>query len=529
MNQNKQQPTALISCFDKTGLEQLGKKLTEAGWRIISTGGTAARLQEAGIDVIPVEDVTGHPSMFGGRIKTLHPAVHAGILARRKNPDDIRQLRERGYNLLDMVVVNLYPFEQVAKKGAVESEVLENIDIGGPTLLRAAAKNYRSVICLSDPREYDEVVLALTSGDGVDPDWRRRLAARAFGHVSRYDSLIAGYLGAEDGGLLAFPDELTLPLEREMDLRYGENPHQSAAFYSLPSPPAHSLVRAEHVSGPDLSYNNLADADAAVNAVCEFNRPAVCALKHANPCGLAVADQLPTAFSLAYQGDPVSIFGGVVAVNRTVCEKFMQFMSDEELFLDMLIAPDYTEGAREKLKKRGKLTALQLRGLNPENREDTSGEILGDSIDGKFLAGGMLLSSADDVAISHTDWTVAGEVEPSAQSWSDLEFAMKVVKHVKSNSVVVAKGGATLGVGAGQMNRVEAARLALDGAGGRAEEAVLASDGFLPFPDVAKLAAGAGIAAIVQPGGSIRDDESIAVADDAGMAMIFTGRRHFRH
>ena len=518
--------TALISCYDKTGLEKLARTLVEAGWRIVSTGGTADYLRtKAQVEVIEVSEITGHPSLMDGRVKTLHPAIHAGVLARRHNDQDMQQLQEFGYEPIDMVVVNLYPFEEVAAGGAEESEVLENIDIGGPTLLRAAAKNYPSVTCLSSSDDYTQISAILAGGEEIERSWRKQLAARAFAHVSRYDSLIANYLGQDSGGILAYPEELTLPLKRQMKLRYGENPHQSAAFYSLSEPGPTSLVHAEHLSGPDLSYNNLCDADAAINAVSEFAEAAVCALKHANPCGLAEGESIDTAFRRAYEGDPVSIFGGVVAVNRAVDEGIVDFISEKQLFLDVLIAPGYSKAAEQRLKQREKLKLLKLEGLNPDSR----GGQLEEYPDGRFLSGGVLLNSPDNAAIERGGWEVAGECSPADDVYDDLEFAMKVVKHVKSNAVVVVKGSATLGVGAGQMNRVTAAELALKQAGEKADGAVLASDGFLPFPDVAELAAEHNIKAIVQPGGSIRDAQSIEVADAAGMAMVFTGSRHFRH
>ncbi len=519
--------TAIISCSDKKGLVPFARGLADLGWHIVSTGGTAASLEESGIEVVPVSELTGHPELMEGRVKTIHPAVHAGILARRDHPEDLRALEEFGYTPIDMVVANLYPFEETAGAEAPEGTVLENIDIGGPTMLRAAAKNFHAVIPLTRPGDYDRVLAGLRDEGEVDADTRRQLAAEVFRHVSRYDSLIAARLGGGSSSFLSFPEEMTLPLRRSMVLRYGENPHQEAALYTTPTTSPLSLTRLQRLSGPELSFNNFLDIEAAVSTVSQFDTPAVCAIKHTNPCGVAVHDRLPEAFRRAYDADPVSIFGGVVAVNRPVDMEFVGMIVQRKLFLDVLVAPEYSKEAAERLRRRGRLRVIQLEGL--AKGKQPHGMLEMNRVDGRLVPGGMLVNTRDDDIRLRSTWEVAGAHRPEERGWADMEFAWVVAKHVTSNAIVVAGDGMTMGIGAGQMNRVTAARLALDAAGDAAEGAVLASDGMIPFPDVVELAAERSIAAIVQPGGSIRDEEIIEVADRAGMAMVTTGRRHFRH
>ncbi len=519
--------TALISCSDKRGLGPLARALEDMGWRIISTGGTAEHLAGAGVDVINISDITGHPSLLGGRVKTLHPAIHSGILARRDRPEDMQQLRDMRYEPIDMVVVNLYPLEETASGGAGEGEVLENIDIGGPTLLRAAAKNFPSVISVVRPDDYDNVVQNLQECGDVDQQTRRALAAAVFRHVSRYDSLISVYLSGGSEALLGYPDEMTIPLRHRMTLRYGENPHQTAAFYEVPGGSSLSLARLRQHSGPPLSFNNYCDVDVAVSVAADFSAPLVCAIKHNIPCGVAASDSPRLAFERAYEADPVSIFGGVVSVNRPVDLELVQCIVQRELFLEALVAPEYTDEALERLQKRKKLRVLQLDAL--AGYRSSSEDLELDRVEGRFVRGGMLINSRDEGFRLSSCWEVVGSSEPEESIWPDMEFAWRVAKYVKSNAIVVARDGVSWGIGAGQVNRVGSAEIALDSAGDRCEGAVMASDGMLPFPDVAELAAERGIRALVQPGGSIRDDESIEVADRAGMVMIFTGRRHFRH
>lgn len=505
-----------MSCWDKTGLAELARSLADSDWEIVSTGGTARHLLDAGVAVTPVEEVTGYPSLLQGRVKTLHPALHAGILARRNRKRDMEELQNSGFRPIDLVVANLYPFEKVSFAGADMDEVLENIDIGGVTLLRAAAKNWSSVSVLCDPRDYAEFAERLLAG-GIGDDFRRRMAAKAFGQTARYDALITAYLAGDDD----LPEELALPLRQRRVLRYGENPHQTAVLYSHPDGSGFDIGDFEQLGGPDLSYNNFVDLDAAVGVVREFRRTAVCAVKHTNPCGVALGEDVAETFYRAYLGDRVSIYGGVVACNGTVDEALVDRIREIGLFLEVMVAPEYTAAALEKLARRKKLRVLRL---GREAWSPTEGHTVG-----RFLRGGLILGSGDSGTVAPGDWHVAGRHRPPEGLLDDAYFAWRVCKHVKSNAIVVAKAGMTLGVGAGQMNRVSSARLALSAAGDEAEGAVMASDGFLPFPDVVHLAAQAKVRLIVQPGGSIRDDEVIAAADEAGMSMMFTGRRHFRH
>ena len=506
---------ALMSCWNKEGSDSLARSLVEMGWEIVSTGGTAEYLRDADIPVTPVEEVTGFPSLLGGRVKTLHPALHAGILARRDRHTDMDELEAEAYGTIDLVAVNLYPFEEVTRDGADMDRALENIDIGGVTLLRAAAKNWPSVIVLCDPGDYESTVAQLQTGDPPEGT-RRRLAARAFGHTARYDALIADHLAAP----AELPVESAIAVKRRSILRYGENPHQRAALYSWLDGSGFDLGEYEQLGGPDLSFNNFLDVDAAVGVVAEFPETAVCAVKHTNPCGAALGGTPAEAFARTYEGDPVSIYGGVVALNRPVDEAVVDFIRGAKLFLEVIVAPDYTSEALEKLARRKKLRVLRLGAgawsLRPGSRT------------GRFLRGGLLLSDSDCETTLPEDWDVVGSHHPE-EAMCDAHFAWMVCKHTKSNAIVLAKDRALVGVGAGQMNRIASARLAVEAAGERARGAAMASDGFLPFPDVAELAAERGIAVLVQPGGSIRDDASAAVAEEAGMSLIFTGRRHFKH
>ncbi|MFO7942674.1 MAG: bifunctional phosphoribosylaminoimidazolecarboxamide formyltransferase/IMP cyclohydrolase [Bacillota bacterium] len=508
--------TALISCWDKAGVVELARSLADSNWEIISTGGTAKHLLEAEIPVTSVEDVTGYPSLLGGRVKTLHPALHAGILARRDLPQDVEELIDAGFRSIDLVAVNLYPFEKTISAGADMNEALENIDIGGVTLLRAAAKNWPSVLVLCDPQDYPEFAGRLRNGE-IGEDFRRRMAAKAFGQTARYDALITSYLAGDDD----LPAERALPVQRRRLLRYGENPHQTAALYSHPDGSGFDIGDFEQLGGPDLSYNNFVDLDAAVDVVREFQRTAVCAVKHTNPCGVAVGGDVAETFYRAYLGDRVSIYGGVIACNDTVSEAMVDRIREIGLFLEVMVAPDYAPAALEKLARRKKLRVLKL-GSEAWSRPESYTV-------GRFLRGGLMMGSGDSDTVSPQDWRVAGQHQPDEELLEDAYFAWRVCKHAKSNAIVLAKSEMTLGVGAGQMNRVSSARLALEAAGKEARGAVMASDGFLPFPDVVQLAAEAEVRLLVQPGGSIRDDEVIAAADEAGMVMMFTGRRHFKH
>ncbi|HCJ11198.1 MAG TPA: bifunctional phosphoribosylaminoimidazolecarboxamide formyltransferase/inosine monophosphate cyclohydrolase [Clostridiales bacterium] len=502
---------ALLSVYDKEGIVELGRGLASLGAELVSSGGTARHLREAGLEVRDVSEITGLEEIMGGRVKTLHPVVHGGILARRDAAGDLEDAERLGIPLIDMVVVNLYPFERVVAGGPPEAEALENIDIGGPALIRAAAKNFPHVLVLTSPEQYGPVLEELRKGE-VSLERRRQLAREAFALTAAYDAAIMSYLGEGD----VFPAVLVERYDKVRDLRYGENPHQRAAFYSKYVPGrAGGLAGARLWQGKPLSYNNLADAHAAYAAVSEFPGPTAVAVKHANPCGVATRPTLAEAFAVARDADPVSIFGGIVALNQRVDEDTARLLAN--LFLEVVIAPGYSPAALEVLAGRENFRVLEMPLLRPEGREVRS------------VAGGLLVQSTDDSTVPFERWDlVIGQV-PSQEIREDLEFANRVVKHVKSNAVVVAAGLRTLGIGAGQMNRLDAARIALSKAQGAARGAVLASDGFLPFPDVVEEAAKAGIRAIVQPGGSVRDRESVEAARAHGITMFFTGRRHFRH
>ncbi len=519
---------ALLSVSDKRGIVEFARGLAGLGVEIVSTGGTSAVLREAGIPVTSIEGLTGFPEILDGRVKTLHPKVHGGILGRRDLPEHRRQMEEHGIVPIDLVAVNLYPFRAtVSRPGVTLEEAIENIDIGGPSMVRSAAKNHRDVIVVVNPDRYGQILDELRARGDVDAATRLVLAVEAFRHTAFYDALISEYLGAQAGsGLLDFPRELTLAFEKVEALRYGENPHQRAAFYRDPLPAGPALAAAEQLQGKELSYNNLNDAHAAWALVWEFAEPAAVAVKHANPCGVAVAGTPAEAYRKAHDADPVSIFGGIVALNRPVDGEAARAMA--EVFLEVVIAPDFTAEAREVL--RAKKNLRLLKAAPPEHAGAWRGA--GGPprlIDLRRVDGGLLIQEADPPGADPGEWRCVSRVRPEPADLAELLFAWKVVKHVKSNAIVVARGGQTLGVGAGQMNRVDAARIALRQAGAAARGAYLASDAFFPFPDVVEAAAAAGIRAIVQPGGSIRDEESVRAADAHGLVMMFTGRRHFKH
>ncbi|HEY8342754.1 MAG TPA: bifunctional phosphoribosylaminoimidazolecarboxamide formyltransferase/IMP cyclohydrolase [Calditerricola sp.] len=507
---------ALISVSDKTGLLDFARELAALGVEIVSTGGTARFLREAGVSVTPVSDVTGFPEILDGRVKTLHPRIHGAILAVRDNDEHQRQLAEHGIRPIDLVVVNLYPFrETIARPGVTPEEAIEQIDIGGPCLVRAAAKNHAYVTVVTDAADYPLVLAQLKARGEVDLETRRRLAAKAFRHTAAYDAAVARYLTKRAGE--AWPETLTLSFEKVQDLRYGENPHQGAAFYRTPDRVSGTLATAEQLHGKELSYNNLLDADAALAVVQEFAEPAVVVVKHTNPCGVGTGQSLLEAWRRAYEADPVSIFGGIVAANRPIDEATARTM--REVFLEIVLAPDFAPEALAVLKEKKNLRLLRV--ALPDR---PSLELRLTSV-----AGGVLVQERDVRDLTEADLRVVTDRAPTEEELRDLLFAWKVVKHVKSNAIVVAKDGQTLGVGAGQMNRVGAARIALAQAGEKAKGAVLASDAFFPMPDTVEEAAKAGITAIIQPGGSIRDADSIDAANRYGIAMVFTGIRHFRH
>ncbi len=502
--------TALLSVWDKTGIEELATHLHAAGWRLIASGGTARALEAAGLPVTPVAEVTGEAEMLGGRVKTLHPAIHAGLLA-RKTPEDQAQLAARGWAAIDLLVANLYPFEAVvARPDATQQEIIENIDIGGVALLRAAAKNFARVAVLCDPADYPTDLSLLD-----DPDFRCQMAHKAFALTARYDAAIENYFAST----LHTPAPLHLRLYPAQELRYGENPHQQARYYT-PQPNGTPLG-GQQLQGKPLSYNNLLDLDAAWRAVWSFQQPAVVVVKHVSPCGVAVASTVEAALGPAIASDPVSAFGSVMACNQQVEIGFVKQLG--ELFVECIAAPGFSAEARQALAQRGNLRLLRM----PANPPLETHEL-------RSIVGGYLRQSIDrGDPPDAPDWQAVSERKPTPSEWAALRFAWKAVQHVRSNAIVLAaaQGEArfTVGIGGGQPNRVDCVRIAGERAGERARGAVLASDAFFPFPDGVQLAADLGVTAIVQPGGSIRDSQVIAAADNAGLAMVFTGVRHFRH
>lgn len=508
---------ALISVSDKTGLVEFARGLVELGAELISTGGTARTLQEAGLPVTYVSEVTGFPEILGGRVKTLHPAIHAGILAPR-TPEHLKQLEEHRIAPIDMVVVNLYPFrETISRPNVTFEEALENIDIGGPAMLRAAAKNHRYVLVVVNPARYPQVLEALREGR-VSERLRLELAREAFAHTAAYDAAIAAYLQKQLREEEPFPQAYILAAELQQVLRYGENPHQKAAFYRDPAVAGPCIANAVQLAGKELSYNNILDLNAALELVREFDEPTAVIIKHNNPCGVASAQDLATAYRRAFEGDPVSAFGGIVACNRKVDAETAREMS--KIFLEAIIAPDFTPEALEILTQKPDLRLLKT---GPLDRPST------EQWEVRKVNGGILVQELDREVVRPAQLKTVTEKEPTPEQMAELIFAMTIVKHVKSNAIVVTKDRQLLGVGAGQMNRVGAARLALAQAGEKARGAVLASDAFFPFRDTVDEAAKYGIAAIIQPGGSVKDQESIEACNEHGIAMVFTGMRHFKH
>ncbi|MGA2286365.1 MAG: bifunctional phosphoribosylaminoimidazolecarboxamide formyltransferase/IMP cyclohydrolase [Dehalococcoidia bacterium] len=505
----------IISVHDKAGLTEFARGLAALGVELYSTGGTHRALANAGIVVKSISQLTGFPEILDGRVKTLHPVVHAGILARRELAAHREELERQGISPIDLVVVNLYPFVQtVARPGVTLEDALENVDIGGPTMLRAAAKNFPNVIVVVDPADYEPVLEMLRAGE-VPLAARRRLAQKAFQHVASYDTAISQYLRDPQDVL---PESFTIALSKLFDTRYGENPHQRAAFYqeeSVVEPRPGGVVGAEQFHGKELSYNNVMDADAAWNAACDFPGPTVAIIKHTNPCGLASHEDLAEAYRRAFAGDPVSAYGGIVAVNRP----FALAVAEEigRTFYEIIIATDYEEEALALLRKKRDLRIL--RAAPPSLA----------GLDYRRVVGGLLVQERDNVPDERIELKVVTQRPPTETEVRDLLFANRAVKHIKSNAIAFVKDATLVGMGAGQPNRVTSVMLAARAAGERAEGAVMASDAFFPFPDGIETAAEAGITAVIQPGGSIRDRESIAAADAHGMAMVFTGQRHFKH
>ncbi|MCL0098458.1 bifunctional phosphoribosylaminoimidazolecarboxamide formyltransferase/IMP cyclohydrolase [Dehalococcoidia bacterium] len=510
---------AILSVSNKTGLVDFARGLVDLQVEIFSTGGTEKTLLEAGVPVRSISDITGFPEILDGRVKTLHPAVHGGILARRDLPSHVEELAASRIGTIDMVVVNLYPFVQtVTRPDATMQDALENIDIGGPTLIRAAAKNFPHVIVVVAPADYPLILERVRSGK-MSQDERRRLAQKAFQHVAMYDTAIAQYLFQGEGG---FPEDMTIAIKKRFDLRYGENPHQSAAFYReerVGAVKENNICTAKQLWGKDLSFNNILDADAAWNAASEFSEPTVAIIKHTNPCGLASHPDLAEAYRRALSGDPVSAFGGIVAVNRPLTLAIAREIIKN--FYEIVIAPGYESDAVEVLKTRKDLRILDM---GPMEAAVPAG-----LLDFRRVGGGLLVQTPDNLAEDPRSWRVATRREPTPEEMESLTFAWKVAKYVKSNAIVLAKGTTLLGMGAGQPSRVDSAEIALKKAGAEAKGSVMASDAMLPFPDALEIAARGGVTAVVQPGGSLRDAEVIEAADSHDLAMIFTGVRHFRH
>lgn len=513
---------ALISVSDKTGVVDFAKGLEKLGYEVVSTGGTAKALQENGVRVTEVSDITGFPECLDGRVKTLHPAVHAGVLAIRDDDAHMNKLEELEIAPIDVVAVNLYPFkETILKKNVLLDEAIENIDIGGPTMIRAAAKNWRGVVVAVDPRDY-EMILGWLQKGAVDRDEKYNLACKAFEYTAAYDALIASYLRNYQDNSPLFPQSLTLTYDRVQKMRYGENPHQRAAFYREVKAKPNGISAATQLHGKELSYNNIADADAALSVLKEFSVVVPCcvAVKHANLCGVGLGETLIDAYVEAYEADSTSIFGGIVAVNREVDRITAEKMS--KIFLEIIIAPSFSDEAMAILTEKKNLRLLELQGLNIKNHYGM--------LDFKKVAGGLLVQELDTELYEDIDLKTVTKRAPTKREITQLMMAWRVVKHVKSNAIVLVKGNSTIGIGAGQPNRVGALEIALKNAGEEnATGSVMASDAFFPFKDCAELAKAAGITAIIQPGGSVRDEESIAVCDEAGIAMVFTNMRHFKH
>jgi len=510
---------ALLSVSDKTGLEEFARGLVALGVEIVSTGGTAQALQEAGIPVTYISEVTGFPEILNGRVKTLHPKVHGGILALR-TPAHLNQLEEHRIVPIDLVAVNLYPFrETVAKDGVTLEEAIENIDIGGPSMVRSAAKNHAFVLVVVDPARYGELLTALRENT-IDNTYRLQLAKEAFAHTAAYDTAITAYLSGleQSASPTHFPDSWAKKYEYAFALRYGENPHQQAAFYRDPETVGACVANATLLNGKELSYNNILDVNAAFELVREFSEISAVIIKHNTPCGAASADNLEEAYQKAYEGDPLSAYGGIVAFNTEVDAQTAQAM--RSVFYEAVIAPGYTDEALSILKQKANLRLLQTEPLNNINNN---------IFDVRTVNGGLLVQCVDRGLEVIEELKVVSKRAPSQEEIDDLLFAMTVAKYVKSNAITVVKGKKMLGAGAGQMNRVTSTRLALEQAGEAAKGAVLASDAFFPFGDSLAEAAKAGITAVIQPGGSIRDEESIVIADKYEIAMVFTGIRHFRH
>ena len=530
--------TALVSVSDKTGVVEFAKKLSGMGVKIISTGGTARALSEGGIEVVSVDAVTGFPEMMNGRVKTLHPKIHGGLLALRDNEGHVASLKEHSIEPIDLVCVNLYPFEQtVAKPDCDFADAIENIDIGGPSMVRSAAKNHKFVTVVTNPAQYDCLLAEMEANDGaVNPDLRRDFARVAFGLTASYDSAISKYLNAQAG--IDYPERISIALAKEAELRYGENPHQNAAFYKLPASGEMSVGSAKLLGGgKGISFNNLLDVNAAFELVKEFDEPAAIVVKHLNPCGAAVDEDIAVAYEKAYLGDVISAFGGIIALNRKVdkglatviMESYARFgkaKGASGFFAEVIVAPEFDDDAVEAIRTlKGWGQNVRIMATGPIDRA----KIDSSEYDVRCIVGGMLLQQRDLVAWEADVLTFPTKVKPTPEQLEDLRVAWITAKHVKSNTITLVNGKKLVGVGAGQMNRVESGLIAFKLAGEMAKGAAMGSDAFFPFPDNIVNAAKAGVACIVQPGGSKKDGEVIAAADKAGIAMVFTGKRHFKH
>lgn len=507
---------ALLSVSDKTSLLDFAQGLVRNGYEIISTGGTKKALEEAGLPVIGISEITGFPEIMDGRVKTLHPNVHGALLCVRDNEEHVKQIQDLGIDYIDLVCVNLYPFkETVQKPGVDHATIIENIDIGGPSMLRSASKNYRFIPVVCDPADYDTVLAEIEENGETKPETRERLAAKVFRHTARYDAMIADYLTKKTGE--EFPESMTITFDKVQDLRYGENPHQKAAFYKGMNP-QYSLANAVQLHGKELSYNNIQDGNAAIEILKDFSdTPAAVGLKHMNPCGVGIGSTINEAWDKAYEADPVSIFGGIVALNRPVDKELAEKLS--KIFLEIIIAPAFDADALEILERKKNIRLMVL---------DTTLEPC-NSMKYTNVSDGLLVQDMDTHQVKAEDLKCVTNRKPTAEEIEQLLFGWKVVKHVKSNAIVLVKDNMTIGVGAGQMNRVGAAKIAIEQAGEKAKGSIMASDAFFPMPDTVEEAAKAGVTAIIQPGGSIRDQDSIDACNKYGIAMVTTGVRHFKH
>lgn len=507
---------ALISVYDKKGIIDFAKELVGLGWEIISTGGTSKILKEAGIDIIDIEDVTHFPEILDGRVKTLHPNIHGGLLYKRDSEEHKKTLEDLNIKSVDMVINNLYPFEETVKKeGVSHEEIIENIDIGGPSMIRAAAKNYKYVTVVIDPSDYEKVIEELKSKDETSIDLRRALARKVYQYTAYYDSLIGNYFNSLES--VDFPEIISLSFKEKQELRYGENPHQKAAFYKEAGNLEGTIAGAIKLHGKELSFNNINDGNGALEILKEFDEPTVVAVKHANPCGIGSGKDLLEAYNKAYESDKISIFGGIISANREIDEDVAKRIND--IFVEIVMAPAFTKKALEILTSKKNIRVLRIPNIMKKDYP---------SLDVKKVLGGILIQERDTVLLGE-ELKAVTKRKPTDEEMEDLLFSWKAVKNVKSNSVLLAKNKGTIGIGMGEVNRVWAVKAAIERAGEKVKGSVLASDGFFPFKDSVEALAKAGVTAIIQPGGSLRDEESIVEADKNGIAMMFTGMRHFKH